>query len=385
MKLREIALIATIILSISCLRAQIYAPASDYKTTVGADTVYCFGSWARASIVATQGETVEWLALDTTTMEFSESVGAERTFLPTVAGGYMLRTASGTVRFWVDVPVVDSVRYEVDTISCEEMVVVAESFARPTRVYNFGSLQWENIAQRITYDWYAIDSLVMTTKNAEVSLPSPMEDGAVRVVATNRVYNTAEAVDTIGSYGVLAQFTYEERERDVPNEVKENVLSAPAEVEFTNTSKGAYTVCEWVMGNLSRLYEVSPVYSFQQPGEHRVTLIVTDESSGCQSVDSSLTLTVTEAMLEFPNAFTPNGDNVNDEFRPAYSSLKRYEITIYNRWGRKVYHGTDPSTGWDGTNGNSTCAEGVYYYVAEGQPFDVDSPIKRKGSVTIIR
>ena len=70
-----------------------------------------------------------------------------------------------------------------------------------------------------------------------------------------------------------------------------------------------------------------------------------------------------------PNVVTMNGDGVNDNFIPiSYDFVDRIEISIFNRWGEKVYeHNGGPDFSWDGTEmkqGNRV-SDGVYYYVCE--------------------
>lgn len=67
---------------------------------------------------------------------------------------------------------------------------------------------------------------------------------------------------------------------------------------------------------------------------------------------------------ELPNTFTPNGDNVNDLFRPyPYRFIERIELQVFNRWGQLVFETNNPDINWDGTNLNGEqLAEGVYYY-----------------------
>ena len=96
-------------------------------------------------------------------------------------------------------------------------------------------------------------------------------------------------------------------------------------------------------------------------------------------------MTVTESGIDFPNVFTPNGDGVNDEFRPAYKSIRSYKLTIYNRWGRRIFTSNSPDEGWDGKAGNKDAAAGVYMYVCEAEGYDKGATFTRHGSVTLIR
>lgn len=375
--------------------AQTYGKAG-HKTTVDGDTVYIFKSWADATVgVRTEGESeIEWAAFDEEKLDYSRILkttnGATDTLNVWDPMGIQCRITQGgkeTIRrMWVDVHKVDSVRFSIDSVSCEATYVTAQAYGKSTKVYGMQSKMWNEVKQRYSYSWYVADTLQTTTNSREPELESPMSDSEIKVVAENMVGNTAEATDSISSYGVRAMYSHTAREHNIANEVKgTEAYSAPTEIEFTNTSKGAYTVSEWVMGDVSRLFETNPVYSFQKTGKHKVKLIVTDEMTGCQSVDSTLEVEITDAFLGFPNVFTPNGDGVNDEFKPAFKSIRDYDLTIYNRWGRKVYHTTNPADGWNGKEGNTNAAEGVYMYVAEAYGYDDGVHIRRHGSVTIIR
>jgi len=65
-----------------------------------------------------------------------------------------------------------------------------------------------------------------------------------------------------------------------------------------------------------------------------------------------------------PNAFTPNGDGLNDSFRaiPRYDYVNKYHLSIYNRWGQRVYETMDINKGWDGTYQGCPCMLGAYVY-----------------------
>lgn len=86
--------------------------------------------------------------------------------------------------------------------------------------------------------------------------------------------------------------------------------------------------------------------------------------------NTPLRFTIERSKLEFPNAFSPNGDDVNDVYRakPGYSSIIEFKATIYNRWGQKIYEWTDPAGGWDGKFNGHDVKQGVYYVhvVAKG-------------------
>jgi len=71
---------------------------------------------------------------------------------------------------------------------------------------------------------------------------------------------------------------------------------------------------------------------------------------------------------ELPNVFSPNGDGINDLYRPQRTSyVERVEMTIFNRWGIQVYYTEDPDVNWDGkiNNSNTLVSSGVYYYICD--------------------
>ncbi len=95
-------------------------------------------------------------------------------------------------------------------------------------------------------------------------------------------------------------------------------------------------------------------------------------------------LQIAESMLQVPNAFTPNGDGTNDEFRVAYRSIASFYICIYDQWGRRVYESEDITQGWDGNINGKLGTVGTYYYVIKAKGTD-DVEYKEKGAVNLIR
>ena len=73
---------------------------------------------------------------------------------------------------------------------------------------------------------------------------------------------------------------------------------------------------------------------------------------------------------QVPNVFSPNGDGENDVYKLYGDSDPCYDfmtVTIYNRWGQKVFESNDPVFEWDGTrNGKGDCKAGTYYVLIDG-------------------
>lgn len=68
-------------------------------------------------------------------------------------------------------------------------------------------------------------------------------------------------------------------------------------------------------------------------------------------------------LVVFPNAFSPDNNGQNDIFRPRiYDAIYNYQLTVYDRWGSKVFSSRDPATGWDGrVNGHMAGMQSFVY------------------------
>lgn len=87
-----------------------------------------------------------------------------------------------------------------------------------------------------------------------------------------------------------------------------------------------------------------------------------------------------------PTGFTPNGDGINDLFRPLGSAeyADQYQISIFNRWGQEVFRSTDPLMGWDGNYNGSQALTGVYAYVITYKNTSGEAKVV-KGNITLTR
>lgn len=91
-----------------------------------------------------------------------------------------------------------------------------------------------------------------------------------------------------------------------------------------------------------------------------------------------------DARIFAPEAFTPNGDGVNDRFEVKGLFIKKYKITIYNRWGEAVYGSEKMDAGWDGRDNRYTALTGPYTYSIRVED-QVDRVVVERGSVLIIK
>ncbi|MEO9210203.1 MAG: gliding motility-associated C-terminal domain-containing protein, partial [Ginsengibacter sp.] len=112
-----------------------------------------------------------------------------------------------------------------------------------------------------------------------------------------------------------------------------------------------------------------------------LTYIITATSlDGCTASDNVFIKVLKE--VKVPNAFTPNGDGVNDTWQIKYlDSYPNAEVSIFNRYGQQVYQAIGYSKPWDGTYQGKPLPMGTYYYIINPK----NGRAAMNGSVTLIR
>ncbi|MCF6171633.1 MAG: gliding motility-associated C-terminal domain-containing protein [Bacteroidales bacterium] len=95
---------------------------------------------------------------------------------------------------------------------------------------------------------------------------------------------------------------------------------------------------------------------------HYVVEVISYE--GCKATDAVQILWGEGTPFYLPNAFTPNGDGLNDIFKaiPKYDYVSKYQLTIYNRWGQQIFECNDIDCGWDGNYNGKASPNGAYIY-----------------------
>lgn len=130
-------------------------------------------------------------------------------------------------------------------------------------------------------------------------------------------------------------------------------------VYFTNLSNGATTYL-WDFNGITSSEE-NPTVTYQDTGKYGVTLIV-ENQYGCRDTVEGIVIINDLFNIFIPNAFTPNGDGFNNEFKPELNGfdVDRYTLMIYNRWGELIFETYNYLQGWDGTYKGSLVQNGVY-------------------------
>lgn len=107
--------------------------------------------------------------------------------------------------------------------------------------------------------------------------------------------------------------------------------------------------------------------------------------AGCGDTTCSVITTPTSLFVYVPSAFSPNGDDINDLFRMAFSGppLKTFTFDIYDRWGRAFFSTTDPYIAWDGSADGKEIPIGVYNWRITLTTTKEDRVLQ--GHVTVVR
>jgi gliding motility-associated-like protein len=72
-----------------------------------------------------------------------------------------------------------------------------------------------------------------------------------------------------------------------------------------------------------------------------------------------------EGQLFIPNSFTPNGDNMNDEFYAKGTGISEFNLKIYNRIGELIFESNDMNKGWNGSYFQRQVQQDIYAYIIE--------------------
>jgi gliding motility-associated-like protein len=248
------------------------------------------------------------------------------------------------------------------------------------------------------------DSAIMSTQNQGGGMPQSVtqtfpDTGNYRIIATPialdpiiplHIQNNCKISDTLDVRVVSPAPAFTIDTIDIPK------------VKFNNTSDTVRNVAySWLLYKLSSKAVLAEyqgtnknpdfAYDFEEDTGMFV-MCLTSTAKGisiseacadsvCQYVKNSYTTNV-----EVPNVFSPNADGSNDMFKIRIEGQQKYKLTIYNRWGAKVFESGDAAHMWNGKvdNDGAECPAGVYYYIFDYKLRGGEDKT-RTGTITMIR
>jgi gliding motility-associated-like protein len=300
--------------------------------------------------------------------------GLTQEVCPTVSTGYYAYAndgcnapASDTINFTVfQTP---EVVFEADTTQgCWPLEISFTNLTDPALVDNcvwtFGDGATLNVCGAVTHTY-------TDTGNFFASLTITSPDGCI-------------ATDTLDNQ--IQVFGYPEI--DFSWDPSTIDILAPT-VEFTNLTQGGISY-DWSFATFATSTETNP--SFQFPAIDLATYTVCLESENSQGCRDTLChdLTVSSILqVWIPNAFTPDGDDINDVWLPILKGYNpdSYRLLVYNRWGTIVFETTDPEEAWLGEIGNGAfySQTDTFVYRIEVQRLSDNTFEVFEGHVTMLR
>lgn len=154
--------------------------------------------------------------------------------------------------------------------------------------------------------------------------------------------------------------------------------------QFNNQSIGADLFYFWNFGSMGSSYVKNPILEFRENIQIMVRLEVEDSFGCVNSIEKQVTVALSNN-LYVPNAFSPNGNGLNEIFKPiGLPFAKAFRMEIYNRWGELLFVSEDVQIGWDGTYMGEAVKQDVYLYKITATDYN-DELHTDKGTVTLLR
>ena len=381
-----------------------------YKTFSGIDYVFIFNGIDNTTAVKYDSiaTNVKWYKLNNPSPIYT---GVDVFDQLENATGYILEEENGNrITFWVidyknylptsSMIVVDSIQES----ECKELKLSINPKV-PELYYKTPSGDSITISRKFTISyktmewtdkWSTITSTVPLTLplTSQISVTAPLCDTYFTLYGDQYANDLGLSTDSITSplYNAVAVECHittavtsprkhdKNNESEAPYDVTQLSISAPFDVQFTgNANEPVAETYKWEIykdnSNQPLIIRTDKdhLYSFTEKGTYNVKFVASNKY--CSKTDS-IKITVSESEISAPNVFTPNDDGFNDEFRVAYKSITSFEAWVYNRWGRLVFHWTDPTKGWDGTINGRKAATGPYYYVIKALGADFNPNTK---------
>jgi len=276
--------------------------------------------------------------------------------------------------------------------------------------YDLSSRQPVTINSGYKYVWFR-DNIPAATVQSPLIFSPPTKNSVYRLEVTDRAGCMQSSQVTYESIVTKAKFSWKANQE---LSAQFTIPEAPLEVKFTNESEnGDADKFEWFLyidkaildkegsaggkvdtSYLAQIYEVSPVYTYENSGKYKVKLVSAKQSAGYTCRDTFYLkdyIVVDTSLVKVAPAFTPNGDGVNDVLVIQTRSLESLDFQVFNRWGRIVHKfsksGYIPAdselAAWDGKVSGKQATPGVYFYVVDAVGRDGERR-RKKGFVQMI-
>jgi gliding motility-associated-like protein len=233
-----------------------------------------------------------------------------------------------------------------------------------------------------SYLWDFGDGTTGTEANPSHVYPNPGHYN-VTLTVTNATgcVNTLTVNDIVEVYEVpIASFSADPQAATIDNPT----------IKFTDESSLPWSTIDWNFGDGGTAnQDGTPRHTYNAPGSYTV-IMYTETVNGCWDRDTLEVGIMEDIKIFVPNAFTPNGDGLNDCFSVGGTTgdiIDQFHVIIYSRWGELVYESqiTNPECVWDGKDLSGVLVPGdTYIFRIYGQNFRGAKKVY-EGMVTIVR
>jgi len=236
-----------------------------------------------------------------------------------------------------------------DTVGCEPLCVTFQNSSSVTAgaiascTWNFGDGSSSGNLDSPNHCY--TNNSVFAPNYFTITLTATSDSGCVSTISKNN-YITVYP-NPVASFTVLPQTT----------SITDPVIS------ITDLSTGA-NFWYWNFGDLDTSSATTPSpHTYADTGTYTITLI-TSTQYNCIDTTSHTVVIEPDFLFYIPNAFTPNDDGINDIFSGKGVFIVNYEMSIFDRWGNKIFFSDDTTKGWDGraNHGNEIAQGDVYIY-----------------------
>ena len=173
-----------------------------------------------------------------------------------------------------------------------------------------------------------------------------------------------------------ANFTVQE-----PDDLQDYHLSKDKIVTKNKSIKAQKYI--WDFGDGFTSNQRNPTYEYSDTGNYEITLYAT-RTNGCMDSMKKKVEVIAEPYLYVPNAFTPDGDGLNDNFAVEARNVYDFKVRVYNRWGETLFKSTDQDFKWDGTYKGKPVPLESYLYLVTAKGYQGEF-LRRSGTLTIVK
>ncbi len=312
------------------------------------------------------------------------SIGGGLTYAWTLGDGNTSTTA-GSVTHTYNIPGIIITQLDItDSISCHDSKTVKlfvldfaitsfhdTTFCQTMPLALYNTVRSNMGTFEYTHNWSPAGNL--TSDTAAVPFFSGFGDFQLVLTDTLQPFGCL-AYDTINIHSILGN--------KITNMTSATSIRLGASVQLNADNEMTYY---WLPdnGTLSNPNINNPVAT---PSVTTTYVVYGRDNFGCLD-STTVQITVDSTVVQmFPSGFTPNGDGLNDVFRPIGLTFQNMvEMRIFNRWGQQIFYTNSKQTGWDGTFNGVPQEMGTYFYECVIQKPGQEQNEVVTGEVTLIR